>query len=623
MLDLDRFVSRMNDHWTKTLKNVSSDALRATWDQLGEAFNTAVVDSVEALHFGADPRWLVRSPATGTGKSEGLKVYCSLLPRDEHPGVLIVVRLQETAEGVAKSINAMAGREDAIAYHSDLEKRPDPDTLKDWPVLVICHAAFLRGLDLATRHKSNWSKFMAFRDGHRRLAVVDEALELVEHAQVDLIELGEVKGLIASIIGNHQKEHDAIKRVEKALKKVPKDKGDRIMWSEVEAMLEADFSKLMAEARCIRFDKKLLRVDDPKLRLRIANKVERVLHGVHMTIEGWAWKKRQGKFVSANSARLVLPDDAPVAVLLDATAGVNRAYDLLPRMELVKPPEGARNYQNLTINYSLDHNVGRDSCRERGLDGLKEFMVALEAEVTEDSKVLLVCHKDVETLAAGYETKIKTLSTAHFGAIDGRNDWDTYDVVAIYGLPYRPREWAINTLMSTQGVEKNTKGLRSGRMALAREKLEYGQLNTDLVQTINRVRCRRVIDEQGNCHPTRVFIWMPDEAKSRPILDAFKAELPGHLQATWVVPEGSSKMKPRLDYTKVLIAFARNMGRGDQRLGSYVQKELKMSVQRWKTLAVDMLDQNSKLALLLAEANVRYIVKREGKTQRAYLIKAD
>jgi hypothetical protein len=629
MLDLDRFVARMTDHW-HSLGNVSSTALQATWKQLGAAFNDTIADSAEPLAFGADPKWRVRNPATGTGKSEGLKVYCSMLSaEEEHPGVLVVVRLKETADAFAASVNEMAGRNDAVAYHSDVDD-VDPETLKDWPVLVVCHAAFLRGLDLATRYKSNWSKFMAFRDDRRKLVVVDEALDVIEEAQANLAEIAFMKGLIPGVLDAHPKQKALIRLIEDALEEERNgDRKDKLLWHkysiQIEEMLaEADFSDVMSEARRLPLDKKLTGKEDHKVKMHLLKRIENTLRGVRMTLELWAWHCRKGKLTTANTARLLIPDDAPAATLLDATAATNKVYELIPQMELEPAPEGARSYRNAHLSVSLGHAVGRDACVKRGAEGVKEFMENLEDHLHEDRKVLLVCHKDVEPLVAAYPTKFSTFATVHWGDIDGKNDWKEFDVVAVYGLPYRPPEWALNTYMATSGVE-DTDVIQSKDMSDIRKRLNRGQLVTDLIQAVNRICFRKVIDEEGNCPFGNAFVYLPAGETGRAILTGIKAALPGHFQMPWhttrTCPEPKKRGSVKLNYAGALVALAKNMDKGGQRYSVSIREELKMPLKRWQKLAVEMADQTSILAKRLAEVGVNYLVKKEGKVARAYLVK--
>ena len=92
-VDPQDFVTAMDHHWRTHLDNVSSDNLRLIWRQLAETWNAKIMAAE------TDPedyaRWKILQPSTGTGKTQGLALYCSMLPGlYDAPGVLIVTRLK-------------------------------------------------------------------------------------------------------------------------------------------------------------------------------------------------------------------------------------------------------------------------------------------------------------------------------------------------------------------------------------------------------------------------------------------------------------------------------------------------------------------------------------------------
>jgi hypothetical protein len=63
-------------------------------------------------------------------------------------------------------------------------------------------------------------------------------------------------------------------------------------------------------------------------------------------------------------------------------------------------------------------------------------------------------HKAVEHLALGFDKgPFADFSVGHWGAIDGRNDWQDHDTAVLIGLPYRDEVWATNAFFSLQGVQ--------------------------------------------------------------------------------------------------------------------------------------------------------------------------
>ena len=108
-IDPELFASRIEAHWTDELGNIGSKALRATWRQIAEYFNTHIRN-----HDTDDSRkWYALSPPTGSGKTEGTIIYCSMLAKFEnyeHPGVMIVTRRIEDAEKIGQRVNQFGGR---------------------------------------------------------------------------------------------------------------------------------------------------------------------------------------------------------------------------------------------------------------------------------------------------------------------------------------------------------------------------------------------------------------------------------------------------------------------------------------------------------------------------------
>ena len=124
MIEPSRFAAQMAEHWAHRLTNVSSPALLLTWRKIAEAFNASIEDAAEPLPFGADPKWRVLNPATGTGKTQGLALYASMLPTEDHPGVLVVVRLKAQADDLATTINDLAGNHRRATYGYYTYTRP-------------------------------------------------------------------------------------------------------------------------------------------------------------------------------------------------------------------------------------------------------------------------------------------------------------------------------------------------------------------------------------------------------------------------------------------------------------------------------------------------------------------
>ena len=171
-----------------------------------------------------------------------------------------------------------------------------------------------------------------------------------------------------------------------------------------------------------------------------------------------------------------------------------------------------------------------------------------------DRKVFLACHKDVKHHADGHVLTFGKLSTAHFGAIDGKNLWADHSTAVIVGLPYRSRIWANNLYQAING-RQDTAWLQSN--AEVRTKLEVKQLNTTICQAVNRVHCRATVDDKGNCKPTDVFIFLKDGPEGDAILEGLRTEMPGVVEEPWLFElDGPRASIRRRSSHEALITFS-------------------------------------------------------------------
>jgi hypothetical protein len=115
----DDFACAMQAHWTNpnTLNNVSSPALMSLWTVMADTFNKAIEGNIATDNpFRDNPesgKWMVLSPATGSGKTESCRLYSAMQaaanlhrPSSDKVGILIVTREIEQADELARNIQA-------------------------------------------------------------------------------------------------------------------------------------------------------------------------------------------------------------------------------------------------------------------------------------------------------------------------------------------------------------------------------------------------------------------------------------------------------------------------------------------------------------------------------------
>src|SRR5205809_3802536 len=100
LVDENTFLDAMCTRWSE-YGNVSSPALEKVWVQIADTMNRQTAKPCL-------PRPVIPAEL-GAGKTTCAKLWCSMLPREGHPGVLVVVRTIEQANEYATDIAAWSG----------------------------------------------------------------------------------------------------------------------------------------------------------------------------------------------------------------------------------------------------------------------------------------------------------------------------------------------------------------------------------------------------------------------------------------------------------------------------------------------------------------------------------
>ncbi len=573
-------------------------------------------------------------PPTGSGKTQGTIVYCSMLPKvagDSHPGVLIVTRLKTDADQIAEQINALSEEKQAVAYHSGTKDRLKITDLKKHPVLVITHRAYELALDLLGqdgRIQQTWSFFYDWKDKNRRLVVIDEALDIVEHSQAALEGLRQTEATLSQSIRKRfpvevqclNEVVDILDSYEKRTRK-EKVKEHRILESLIKEETVPDFTALRQIMREeIRYDQLLCKTDNLEQQ-RLRELHDSRIRDLNNIIKSWIYYAHTEYQPTLNTARLLVPDNVQGAVVLDATASSNVLYDLFKPAEVISPPPGSRNYQNVTLHVSRGHKVGKRFMKNKAKELSRELIGELNERLGENRKVFICTHKDVEPVLDSYEPRFN-LMTGHWGAVDGSNDYRDCDTAVIFGLPYRPNTWSANVFMALEGpqatewLQESDKRSWKGYEDI-RKSLKNGQIITSIIQAINRVRCRKVTDPEGNCPDTDIYLMLPDDGIAEEILEGIKKEMPWIKTREWNFSSAKRQVK-RSNHESALSKFIINMNIGRQAI-SIVKKTLGMSSTTCETLIKKMRDERSDLYKAMTKVGAKYI--SEGPAKRAFIVK--
>ena len=586
-------------------------------------------------------KWPVLQPPTGSGKTQSLILYSSMLaslPKQDHPGILIVTRLIDDCKEIVKRINEHAGMNTAIDCHSDAKVKLDD--LKEYPVVVITHKAYENALDYLGDEASirqTWSYYHDFNKGgdewfnsKRKLVVIDESLDIVESNQAGLDGLRQTLAAIPQQVRDeHSSDITLIESIIAVLEKIadtPGKHGDMMMDGEHKFNFspeEMDISGLMSSLKGIRFDHQNGKNDILECE-RLRQRHYKRLKALHYILKSWSYYSGVKKEHTLHTARLLVPEDTKGAVVFDATASHNLIYQLFNDSYIIPSPDGTRDYSNVTLHVSRGYKVGKVHMRSNAREKSAELISELNPVLGKDRKVLVVCHKDVEPILSKYDTSFE-MYTGHYGKIDGSNQWKDCDSVVIFGLPYRPDSWTADVYMALQ-EPTSTEWLRDdkqrqyGKHQDIRKALKHGQIVTEVIQAINRVRCRKVVDSQGNCQETDVYILLPSDDLADTLLDAIKQHMPGIQIKEWTYTGQRKKLRAS-KHEIALVKFIENMASGSRFSLGHIGKTLSISPSTMKRLRAKAKESESDLGQTLLENNVTMSVERSGRTQKVYFVK--
>jgi len=540
------FITEMKKLW-EHYGNHSNKALESNWRLMEEVFRR---------HIDGAPDWDILPLPTGTGKTEGTCLYSALLGGyldHEHPGVLIVTHQIESANNIADRINKLSAeyglRETAFAFHSGLshEQRRD-EILCDHPVLIITHKAYqdaMEGRDHSILLGNIMDKYLDFNDGERRLIVIDEHLDIVENFRVTARGLHSSLGFISD---NIRAQHpDAVEFVHNVSVEIfnlfSEEKEERIFDNFIEKFkLEKNINLGDLISALSRYWPNR-GFDSEHRQNRFKEERKKCvlqLRGLQQMLDTWVYYFRTGEQGNFETAQIFLPLELlKGCVVLDATASTNKIYEVFDKAKVHCVDGRARSYSNVTIHIARGHNLGKDTlCSEPQKNKhMDSFLSEIRPLINEDVKSAVITHKEI-----ALELRGELNNMAHVGwwgkDSTGSNQWADHGVLFFYGLLYLPKDWPVSTFMAHQGPQSDEwlhdnkyrefKGYSDIRSAIY-----MGKLSTDLIQAVNRIRCRNTIDSEGNCASCDVYLPLMAGCRADTILNDIESNMPGVKIVEW------------------------------------------------------------------------------------------
>lgn len=640
LISPEAFTTAMTERWI-ALGNTASPALQSLWGTMASTFGAAIIAQ--------DQKWRVLQPPTGTGKTQGLCVYGAMtilenLTSTTPIGILVVTRTIQQADEIVATIWQQLPADLAHrveAKHS--ARKSSIFAIQQADVLVITHAAYLIAFEGIHREEyGRWSDYTDWEHGHRRLTIIDESLSgVVEENQVKAEHIQQVLGYINSDLRrSFPGQVHALEAVLNVLRQLEelvasrRDAGEpsqrqRVVWRATQdgraAFPEALAMGLLREAMAkLPFDNLALRKASSADRNRIAKHVDDTLRDCEAIMRRWAYYYQKGRDATLNSSRLLIPSDLLGPVVLDATATQNFLWTLLEtRAEVIPTPKDARNYRNVTLHAArVPDGLGKGKMKESGKKRIPRALNAVERAASPNCKALLCLHRCIKHVAASAEPNFAKYSVAHWGAIDGKNDWNDHDTAIILGVPYRDQVWSTNLFFALQGLQDNDWVVdpRWGKYADVHREMQRRQLSVCIIQAINRVHCRRVIDAEGNCPPTEIFLVLRQGDEGDVILSHIREEMPGIVVKSWAFElDGPAERIRRGSCHEALLTFMEERLAGETAM-SHLRSELGLTEEGLKELRKVLRDNSHQLTRALAEMGVNYVSGR-GRRSRSFLLK--
>jgi hypothetical protein len=384
-----------------------------------------------------------------------------------------------------------------------------------FPVLAITHAGCERHqLNGAVDTNGNtvWEQLITWHHGRRGKIIIDETPNFITPVQIKT-------KLLTQTLGALRWLRDANREIYVGIERLLATITDANLGNQPRAITRG-------ELECIRsIDVGLIRkhlesVDDDSITLECGIE-RRTLRSVckhtlasieELQGNGWGWVSFKAQTAQLNSATLHPSLRCGSGVILDGTAALYAGYGLLsPPVKLITAAANARRYDNVTLHLAIGHNADKEYLVERAERLWPEYRSAIEKVLPAHDRVLVCCHNAFEQKVCHDPANPSGMTFEHWGNLDGKNDWDQHEAVALIGLYYFDGTTPANIAQALLGPQtdhwlQNASARRIGAHEDVLTAIHRAHIAASAVQAINRVRCRKAIDAAGHCKPTNVVL---------------------------------------------------------------------------------------------------------------------
>jgi hypothetical protein len=573
MIDPKKYSESYNVIWTEQFHNVSSEALKSSWQTLATAFNDCIIDNTENREI---KRRVVSIP-TGSGKTTGLVHYLGMLGADTK--ALIVTAFIDSADELELKLNEHT-KNKAIAIHSKNGRKISD--IGNQQILIVTHNHFTMNM-----YKDHINE--------RDLIVIDEAIDLLTEHTINNESLQRLRNIINvvcfrsdKILKDVKDELDKLngfidisKAINDQLSKPTIINGEEFNMDKKEFLiaktdgfkyLKLDkLRKIIKENNCSRIalGKALDEIKEREFKKELLEMIDTI----EFILKDWFYyysKNGTLKDSTLNSVTIKLPNKS--VVVLDATATTNHLYKLFDDVVLYPDSENARNYSNVELYIAKNSKTGISAIMDKPKEKAEILIKNLEEHLDSSNNVLIVTRKKFVPYVLDYEV-IYNYEVENYGNLTGKNNWQNYDTVVLYGLMHKPETFNINrqAMATTPADAMEDKDIR--------DKLKATDLASEVIQAINRVRCRKVIDENGNCDHTKVFLTLPSGTIGEIILQSITSKMNNIVVKDWdIITTLERTSSKKSSWLNSVISYVKANLQADENLtATVVQKALGIS----------------------------------------------
>lgn len=608
MLNSEAVVRAMEVQWCKKYSLSITPHLKATWKTILQTFDSVIGDET-------NKPWQVIHAPTGIGKTTLVIHYCAMLNIENHPGVLIVCRTTNQCDEVMGAINEMLGSKVAVASHS--RSSSTRMEARAAPVLVVTHQAYrlaIQSKDVSLTYFTKWEQMYEFRGGSRKLTIIDESLDIFDDVTLPCRDLGLLSATLERALTTEMS--DALQILNRVTNGLDKD-GCLLNWDPNLGFVDPDIGKL--REACLTPLREAIHEVSVKCFMRAGfghgngiderqnclDQLDAIEKLVQLGSRGSGVEK-QRKLVATD---VLLAHSGTRIVILDATARLNPIYKLLKdHVSMIDLPSDARTYDGCVLHVSKGHAVGKGSITENGEKILESLLPELESKLAAMRRVLLITCKAITGVARRFKTPWREFTVAHWGALDGRNDWADYDAIVVCGLPY----------LDQAVIHARLQKLSGNAASDDKHGYQTGWLSSCLVQAINRTRCRRVTKPDGGCESVDVFLMLPDGDLADTLQSSILASMPGMEVVDWAFKAGKRKAK-RSGIADAVLVYLNNAP-ADRYPIELVRENIGASERGFRNVLKKLTDKSSELYSRVKELGVS-LEKGVGRGNKSYFIK--